>query len=57
MPLDEALLIARQIAEAIEYVHERASCTATSSRSDHARRQGWSENPGSIHGPPLRFGI
>jgi hypothetical protein len=57
MPLDGALPIARQIAEAIEYMHERASCTAISSRPDHARRQGWPENPGSIHKPPLRFGI
>jgi hypothetical protein len=57
MPLDKALPITRQIAEAIEYVHESASCTETSNRPDPARPQRWFENAGSIHEPPLQFGI
>jgi hypothetical protein len=52
MPLDKALPITRQIAEAIEYVHESVSCTETSNRPDPARPQRWSENAGSIHEPP-----
>jgi hypothetical protein len=39
MPLDEVLPIARQIAEAIEYVHERVACAATSNRTDHTRHE------------------
>ena len=51
IPLDEALPIARQIAEALEYAHEKGD---RPSRSEACQRQGHSR--GSREGARLRLG-
>ena len=40
LPLEEAVRIAREVADALDYAHEQASCTATSSRRTSSSRDG-----------------